>query len=68
MSSVGVVIFPNGEKLPFGKMVCIDDKEYLSKEHKGHQESFECDVVANKKFENYKYDKDNDFLEKVLQH
>lgn len=61
MSRVGVVIFPNGEKIPFGNLVCVDEEEYLKTGHKGHQESFENDVLTNEKFENYEYDKKNDF-------
>lgn len=61
MSRIGVVIFPDGEKLPFGKKVCIDEEEYLKNGHKGHKQSFESDVLIDKRFENYDYDKNNDF-------
>jgi len=31
VSKVGVVIFPDGEKIAFGNLVCIDDKDYCNK-------------------------------------
>lgn len=66
MSKVGVVIFPDGEKIAFGNLVCIDDKDYLKKEHKGHKKSFESDVLVDKKFEKYYYNENDDFLGKSV--
>lgn len=67
MSKIGVVIFPNGEKIPFGKKICIDEEDYL-KEGKdiGHQKSFENEVLVNKEFENYYYNENDNFWGKSV--
>ena len=56
MDDAGIVIFRNGDIIPFGKVVYIDDPEYLDKP--GHSECFVNEILPsfNFKLEEYTYD------------
>ena len=65
MDSIGLVIFKNGDKIPFGKPVYMDEKGYF--DLPGHEECFNKEIVplTTFKLEEYKYDKDDSFYRSV---
>ena len=67
MDSLGLVIFKNGDKVPFGKPVYMDQKGYT--DLPGHEECFKKEVVPsfNFKLEDYEYNKDDNFYRKVIE-
>lgn len=48
MDKQGIVIFPDGEVLPFGEHVYMDEPKYLTSP--GHEESFKNEILSSFSF------------------
>ena len=65
MNSLGIVIYKNGDKIPFGRPVYMDQKGYI--DAPGHEKSFNKEIASSMtfKFEEYNYDKEESFYRSI---
>jgi len=66
MDKQGIVIFPDGEVLPFGKHVYMDDANYLTEP--GHEKSFKNEVLTSFSFRllGLEYNEENNLYKNAM--
>jgi len=66
MDKIGMVVYPNGDYQPFGKIVYINDPYYINKS--GHEEYFRKEILNSEEFanSNIQYDDEKYFYNNLI--